>query len=547
MTKKMQDWLLGAVLVIALVVAYLPVQNAGFIWDDDHFVTQNPGIVGPLGIKALWTTQAADDSPLTQCTFWVEHALWGFDPLMYHMVNVLLQAACALMLWAVLRRLRVPGAWLGAALWALHPVQAESIAWVTETKNTQSGFFFLLAIFFYAGMTMKERNGERASRDYSLTILFSALAMASKSSTVVLPAILILCALWVEETWEWGTVRRHAVRMIPVFLLTAISGAATMWATGIENSQAAQPVTDPMWVRTWPERLITAGRAVWFYLGKLVWPHPLLAIYPRWQIDTHNPLNYLPLVLLIAFVMLLWMKRDLWSRPYLFVMLWFLIALSPVLGLVDQSIMEFSFVFDHFQFLASIAPMALAGAGIAWLAARAKALPPSSRVWLQAVVGSLVLLVYGSLTSVHSESFASLDTLWTDTLAENPAAWVAHYDLGRNMLVRGQLVDAIGQFQAALELNPHDVLSHTNLGVALLQNGQADSAMRHFRQALAINPAYPEAHNNLGNVMMRTGDVDGALTEFQTAVRLDPGYQTAQQNLAKAQAAKDHRDGAALR
>src|SRR5271156_3691064 len=145
-----RDWLWALILVLAVILTYSPVGWAGYVWDDDVVITANPVIVGPLGLKEIWTTFAADICPLTLTTFWVEHALWGLVPLPYHLVNVLLHGACAVVLWRVLRSLRVPGAWLGAALWALHPVQVESVAWITEMKNTESGLFFLLSILFFA-------------------------------------------------------------------------------------------------------------------------------------------------------------------------------------------------------------------------------------------------------------------------------------------------------------------------------------------------------------------------------------------------------------
>ena len=180
------DWVLGLILILVVILAYTPIWRAGFIWDDDAMLTANPCIVGPLGLKEIWTTNAADICPFVITTFWVEHALWGLAPLPYHLVNVLMHGACAVLLWRVLRSLRVQGAWLGAALWALHPVAVESVAWITEMKNTESALFFLLSIlFFVKSLRAKEVNGRnRVGWDYALSLLFAALAMASKSSTV---------------------------------------------------------------------------------------------------------------------------------------------------------------------------------------------------------------------------------------------------------------------------------------------------------------------------------------------------------------------------
>ena len=274
------DWLWGLTLILFVILAYTPIWHAGFIWDDDTILTANPCIVGPLGLKEIWTTSAADICPLTITTFWVEHALWGLSPLPYHLVNVLMHGACAVLLWRVLGSFRVQGAWLGAALWALHPVQVESVAWITEMKNTESGLFFLLSIlFFVKWLRAKELNNGRTEGvwNYALCLLFAAMAMAGKSSTVILPVVLCLCAWWVEGRWHW----RNVVRVIPLFLMTVAASALSIWTQGLQLAT----VTDPQWARTWPQRLAAAGDAFWFYLGKLLWPYPLVAIYPRWQID----------------------------------------------------------------------------------------------------------------------------------------------------------------------------------------------------------------------------------------------------------------------
>src|SRR5271165_3859181 len=379
------DWLWGLILILAVILTYTPIRHAGFIWDDDTLLTANPCVVGPLGLKEIWTTSAADICPLVITTFWVEHALWGLAPLPYHLVNVLLHAACAVLLWRLLRSLRVPGAWLGAALWALHPVEVESVAWITEMKNTESGLFFLLSIlFFVRWLRAKELDGRTGGGwDYALSLLFAALAMASKSSTVILPVVLCLCAWWIEGRWHW----RNVTRVVPIFLMAIAASAVSIWTQGFQLAT----VTDPQWVRTWPERLATAGDAVWFYLGKLLWPHPLITIYPRWQIDAGQWISYLPLLAVIITLSILWLKRERWSRAYLFAFAYFIVALLPVLGLIDNHIFRLSLVFDHFQYLGSIGPLALAGAGLAQFSDFTIPRKP----WLQSALCAGLLLVLG--------------------------------------------------------------------------------------------------------------------------------------------------------
>jgi hypothetical protein len=354
------SWFWGLILIFSVILAYTPIWKAGFVWDDETILTANPCIVGPLGLKEIWTTSAADICPLTLTTYWVEHALWGVNALPYHLVNVLLHGACAVLLWRVLRSLRVPGAWLGAALWALHPVQIESVAWITEMKNTESGFFFLLSILFFVRSLRANElsNGKSAGRwNYPLSLLFAAAAMASKSSTVILPVVLCLCAWWLDGRWQW----RVAGRVVPMFLMAAAASALSIW------TQTLHPgiVIEAQWMRTWPQRLSAAGNAVWFYLGKLLWPHPLSTVYPRWQIDAGQWVSYLGLVAVIVFLSIFWINRARWSRAWFFTFAYFLVALLPILGFIDNPIFRYSLVFDHFQYLASMGPLALAGAGLA--------------------------------------------------------------------------------------------------------------------------------------------------------------------------------------
>jgi hypothetical protein len=387
----------------------------GIYLDDDAHLTANPCIVGPLGLKEIWTTSAADICPLTLTTFWVAHTLWGLAPLPYHLVNVLMHGACAVLLWRVLRSLRVQGAWLGAALWALHPVAVESVAWITEMKNTEPGLFFLLSIlFFVRRLRAKDLDGRTGGGwNYALTLLFAALAMASKTSTVILPVVLCLCAWWMEGRWHW----RNVARVLPIFLMSIAASALSIWTQGLA---LARVVTDPQWARTWPERLATAGDAIWFYLGKLLWPHPLITIYPRWQIDPGQWVSYLPLLAVIVILSIFWLKSEPWSRACFFAFAYFIAALLPVLGLIDNPIFRYSLVFDHFQYLGSIGPLALAGTGLA----RFSDFIIPKKPWLQWSLGAGLLLILGMASWQRTWVYENQETLWTDTLTKNPNSWM---------------------------------------------------------------------------------------------------------------------------
>jgi tetratricopeptide (TPR) repeat protein len=518
------DWFSGLILILFVILTYTPVWQAGFVWDDDRVLTVNHCTVGPLGLKEIWTTSAADICPLTLTTFWVEHALWGLGPLPYHLVNVLLHGASAVLLWRVLRGLRVQGAWLGAALWALHPVAVESVAWITEMKNTESSLFFLLSILFFVRWLRAKELDRRTGVgwNYALTLLFVALAMASKSSTVILPVVLCLCAWWMERRWYW----RNLARVAPIFLMSIAASALSIWTQGLQLAT----VTDPQWVRTWPERLATAGDALWFYLGKLLWPHPLITIYPRWRIDATQWVSYLPLLAVIVILSIFWLKRELWSRAWFFAFAYFMAALLPALGLIDNYIFRFSLVFDHFQYLASIGPLALVGTGLA----RYSDLIIPKKPLLQLTLCAGLLLILGMASWQRAGVYESQETLWTDTLAKNPNSWLSHNNLGLAFLRKEQRDEAFMHFQKSLEINPNYVEARSNLGLTLFQKGQLDEAVAQYQKALEIDPNSLVTHANLGNALFKKRQLREAIAQYQKASELDPNSFAIRYNLGVA-------------
>ena len=526
-------WLLALILVVAVVLAYQPVWHAGFIWDDDDHVTANPCIIGPLGLKEIWTTSAARYYPLVLTSFWVEHALWGLNPLFYHLVNVLGQTASAVVLWRLLLCLRIPGAWLGAALWALHPVQVETVAWISELKNTQSGLFYLLSILFFVKDLRARQSGHspEASWNYALTLLFAALAMTSKSSTVVLPVVLCLCAWWVEARWHW----RNVAKVAPVFLMSLAAAVLAMGSVELYGDPH-----NTQWSLSWPQRLITSGYVVWFYLGKLLWPHPLIFIYPRWNIDATRGIEYLPLLAVILLMGVLWGKRETWGRPSFFALAYFLVALLPVLDLVNHFFLRYSFVADHLQYLATMGPVALAGAGLTKLAD----LVLPGKTGMQRSVGAALLLVLGSLSWERAWVYGNEKMLWTDTLPQNPDSWMVHNNLGMIYLENGQADEARAQFQRTLELNPTFANAHYNLGNALLQKGQADGAISEYQKTLEVLPGFAYAHFNLGLALAQKGRVDDAMAQFKKTVEIDPNHAKAHYHLGESLLQKGQLDGA---
>ena len=527
-----RDWMAGLFLVAALFLAYLPVWHAGFIWDDDFHLTENPCIVGPVGFKGIWTSSAALYYPLVLTSFWVQHALWGLRPLPYHLVNVAMQAVCAILLWRALRGLNVRGAWLGAALWALHPVQAESVAWITELKNTQSCLFYLLAIFFFlkwrqAAASVSLKGG---GWYYTLALLCAMLAMLSKTSTVMLPVVLGLCWWWTEGQWRW----RNLLKLAPFFLVSMVAGLWTIWEQKFHSGALGTA-----WSQTWPERIVIAGKIVWFYLGKLIWPHPLIFIYPRWEVGVPGITAYLPVLLVAVSLVGLWLSRHR-TCPVFFAFAYFVVSLFPVLGFFNIYFFRYSFVGDHFQYLAGIGPLALAAAAITTAFGSFK----GPTLFLKAACCGVLLAALGTLTWQQCGMYASVESLWQTTLRLNPGCWMAQFNLGGSLMGKGKADQAIACFQKALQVNPDDVETRNDLGAALLEMGKRDEAIAHFQKALQLKPDYAEARNNLGTALLQKGKVDEAITQFLQVLQLKPDYAEAHNNLGLALGQKGRADEA---
>lgn len=514
-----KPWVWGLLLVILALLAYLPATRCGFIWDDDDHVTTNPVIVGPLGLKEIWTTTYARICPLVQTTWWMEHQLWGLNPQPYHLVNILMHAAASLVLWRVLLQMRVPGAWLGAAIWMLHPVQVESAAWITEMKNTQCAFFYLLSILFYGKARSRHTPaptpiGQQVptSWHYILTLLFGAMAIASKSSAMVLPLVLVLCGWWMDGQWRW---RRTLLQMGPLFLLSALSGLMSIWSRNVEGSGE-----DQQWALGWLMRVPVAGKALWFYLGKLIWPHPLVMIYPRWELNPGDALIWLPTIAATLLTVLLWRNRNgRRGRALFFTWTYFVLTLLPVLGLLTHGFLKFSYVADHFQYLACMGPLALAGAGISLILDKMKKHSP----WLAPALCSLLLLSLGTMTWRQCTIYKNENTLWTDVLKNNPNCWVGHNNLGvYKMTVEKNFDEATSHYLKAIEIKPDCDRAYVNYGILLRETGKTNEAIAHFQKALDINPRFAEAHLHFGICYEKAGRVDEARAEFQKVLEIKP-------------------------
>jgi tetratricopeptide (TPR) repeat protein len=511
-------WILGALLILATTIAYQKAWHAGYIWDDDVYVTTNKLLTAPDGLRRIWFSLDSPSQyfPLVYTTFRLEYALWGLDPAGYHWVNILLHVANALLVWRLLRILQVPGAWLAAALFALHPVHVESVAWITERKNVLMGFFFLLSLLCWIAFVDERTTGRR--KFYALALVCYALALFSKTTACTLPAAMVLI-LWLQrKSISW----RRLLEIAPFVALGIGMGLVTIWW-----ERYHQGTRGDAFALGWADRMLVASRAVWFYVGKLLWPTHLSFSYPKWPISAADPLNYVWVLATVGAGAAIYFMRRYLGRSVEVAMVFFVATLSPVLGFIMLYTFRFSFVADHYQYLASIGPLALAASGITLAIG-----PPEKRKrFLMPVICAGLLLSLGALTWRQCAMYANEETLWQKTIAENPDSWMAYTNLGAALLRAGRTDEAITRFKKAVEIHDDYAMAHNNLGNALLRLGRVEESLAHLQKALEINPNYAEAQNNLGNTLVQMSRWEEAAAHYTRALELDPRYAEAHNNI----------------
>lgn len=504
-------------LIAATLLAYLPAWHAGFIWDDNDYVINNTTLRSLGGLWRIWFELRALPQyyPLVHSTFWVEYHLWGLNPAGFHAVNLALHATAAILLWRVLTRLSVPGAWLAAAIFALHPVAVESVAWITERKNVLSAvFYFAAALAYLRFLEPADLPKPRRRFHYLAALGLFVAALLSKTVTCSLPAALLL-VIW----WQKGRLRRNDVLPLAPFFAVGLGlGLLTAWVE--KHHVGAQGME---WTLTLGQRFLIAGRALWFYAGKLVWPADLIFSYPRWDVKTDVWWQWLFPVTAIGAVAALWLARNRIGRGPLVAVLFFAGTLGPALGFINVYPMRYSFVADHFQYLASVGLIVLAAASL-----------KRARPFLYPAWCAGLLLALGLLTWRQCGMYANLETLWRTTIARNPGSWLAHNNLGYVYFQAGRLDDAMAQYKEALKINPNFSEAHNDLGQALLQSGDVDGAIAQFQKTLDLDPEFKDAEVNLGAALVQKGEAKEAVPHFQKVLKTDPENLGARNNLGNA-------------
>src|SRR6266705_4152468 len=521
----------AVVLTAVTILAYRPAWHGGFLWDDDDYIIKNVLLTAPDGWQRILFSldYPSQYFPFTYSTFRIEHALWGLNTTGYHWVNLLLHVGSALLVWAVLARLRVPGAWLAAAIFALHPVQVESVAWITERKNVLMGFFFLLTLV--AWIAFVDKRTRRPWLFYCLALVCYVLALSAKATACTLPAALFLI-LWLQKK---PITMRRVIQILPFVVLGIGMGLLVVWWERYHQGTNRGLFTflSPI------ERILVASRAVWFYLSKIFWASDLTFIYPAWNISPADLLDYIGLLAGIAACVAIYFLRRYFGRSVEVAAAFFVSTLSPVLGFIMLFTFRYTFVADHYQYLACIGPIALFSAGVFSLAGVFKQ--------YRAFILSTALVVVATLAALtwrQAAMYGDIETLWRTTLARNPECWMAHTNLGIVLLQKGQLNDGIAHYRAALRMQPDSWDAEYNLGTALLAQGKVDEAIFHCERAVAMEPNDPDGQVSLGNALLEKKRIDEAIIHYQKATAIWPDHFLARYSLGRAFVEKGELDTA---
>ena len=503
-----------AALVAAAAWIYSPAVQGRWIWDDAEEVAGNAVLRDPAGLAKIWFAPSGPDYfPLKTSVQWLEWHLWGDAVAGYHATSVALHVLSALLLWRLLGRLGVRHAWFGGLLFAVHPVAVESVAWISELKNTLSLPPLLLAMGSFVDFDQGRR-----PRDLVLACGAFAAAMLCKSSGVMLPVVLLLFAWWRRGRVGLADLAAAA----PFFAISLGLGALTLWFQEHRAIVGQDIGLGGFWIRC-----AVAGRALAVYLWKLVLPLPLMPVYPRW-VPAASPVEFVPWLAFGALAAWMWRRRAGWGRHALLGSGFIVLNLAPVLGLAPMAYLRISWVADHLAYIALAGIAGLAAAGLdLWLA---RARRPSA-AWLVAGAAAAALAV-GS--RAYAGIFRDDETFWAYAAKQNPQAWIAHSNLGLALYARGRVPEAVGHYREALRLKPDYDAAHVNLGNALARSGRSAEAQAQFREALRLRPDNTDALTDLGNLALADGRYGEAVAQYEAVLRIRPADPEVRRSCAEA-------------
>ena len=503
-----------ALIVLTIVAVYLPTIRGGPLVDDNLNITK-PALQSADGLYRIWFDPSANPEaqyyPFAHTVFWIEHRLWGDHYVGYHLMNIVWHSLSVILLYRIVTKLNIPGALLAAAIFAVHPVMVESVAWISEQKNTLSTVFYLSAMLAYLRFD-ESRQGSR----YLLALVLFALALLTKTATVTLPAALLVIFWWQRGTLSW---RRDVLPLAPFFALGIGTGLITI---SVEQTYFRAQWAD---VELTPaQRILLAGRAIWFYLGKLLWPD-VMYMYPRWTLDSRQWWQWSFPIAALATTITFWAIRKRWRAP-LAGWLLFCGTLFPGLGFVSFFMFTYTFVADHIQYLASLAVIVPIATGLARLA------QPARRLGIGLCVLLFVSLAVCSLG--QSRTYIDIVSLFQQTLEQNPDAWFAHDHVGVALYDRDRPQEAMDHYRAAIRLMPKFPDSHNNLGTALIGAGRLPEAIEELQTALTLKPNEPVFLTNMGLALINSNRLAEAVDAFHAALEREPDDPVARSSLGVA-------------
>jgi Flp pilus assembly protein TadD len=518
--NRWTDWILAAALIAVTFLSYQPAWNGGPLLDDSDRFLKTPEQRSLNGLVQLWIQPRTSRQyhPVIDTVYWIEDKLWADNVLGYHLVTIALHVAAALLLVNILRKLEIPGAWFAAAVFALHPVQVESVAWMVEIKNTLSGLFFLAAVLAY--LNFDER---RTSRAYFLVLLLFIFGILTKAIVATLPLVALILIWWKRRRINWS---RDVQPLLPFVAAAIVAASLTAWMerafSGAEGEEYGLSILD---------RLLIAGRAFWFYIGKLFLPINLSLIYPRWKIDSSAWWQYLFPIAMLAVVVVAWFQRKRWA--WLFAaLIFFAVTVAPLLGFFNVSFYRLSFVADHFQYLPSLGIIVLVASGAA---VGLRAIDGWQLATGRAACGAL-LISLAALSWNQSHMYRDNETCYRMVLEKNPTSWTAHYNVGSELMQRGQIENAEVEFNKVLELEPTNPLAErearNGLGGTAAAKGNLDAAIAEFQRSVQIYPRDAQGHNGIAAILHRQGHLAEAIAEYELTAELRPNSASVLSNFA---------------
>jgi len=519
--------LFSGALVLITLLSYIPATFGKFIWDDDMLIIYNPLLRTFDGLRSIWFEPGAmfQYYPITHTLLWLQFQLFGLDPMPYHLTNISLHAINSVLIWKILSKLKISGAFLTAILFAVHPVHVESVAWISELKNVLSGLFYLISLLYAVeywqfGSTNKDNNERKY---YFLSLFFYICALHSKTVTFSLPIIILLINWWKKGVCSW---RKLSFQLIPYLLFGLVMGLLT---SNLEKSHVG--AQGDQWVYSISEKMIIASKIIWFYLSKLLIPHNLMFIYPKWVINSASLPQFIPVIALTILFFILIIGKFKYKNGILLALVFFIITLFPALGFFNVFPMRFSFVADHFQYLASIGPLALIGCLLSNVINDLKKLKMFAYI-LPTLWAALLAIICWQQCWIYRDFIS----LWEDTLSKNPNCQMAILNYASTLQAMGNQKEAIFYYEKSTHFKPIDAIAYLNTGNYHMRHDDYDSAISEYIKGIEIDPQDVRMsflYNNLGFALQEKGRYVEAMQCYYKSMKIDGMNPLPIQNIIK--------------